>query len=203
MHPLDYLLTSNEEKMIDKARLFSIRKHIDQKDDCGKDYFEAHVQQVANIMMTVTKDADMICAAYLHDTIEDTATTYDELVSEFNQRTADLVMEVTHDGTNDNFGYYFPRLHTKCGIALKLADRLSNVSRMQSWDVSRQEHYLQKTKFWKDGSERGQEWYKKHKGHVDKLIASDNHSIEPSKEDINNPELWKGCHWNWYFETIK
>jgi (p)ppGpp synthase/HD superfamily hydrolase len=63
-------------------------------------------------------------------------------------------MEVTHEESNDNFGYYFPRLKTREGIMIKLADRLSNISRMDSWDIARREHYLKKTKFWKDGTER-------------------------------------------------
>jgi (p)ppGpp synthase/HD superfamily hydrolase len=151
---MDYLLTNEEEQMIEKARLFGIEKHKGQLDDCGKDYFEAHVQQVANIVSQSTKDPDIIAAAYLHDTVEDTETTYEELIKEFNQRTADLVMEVTHEESNDNFGYYFPRLKTREGIMIKLADRLSNISRMDSWDIARREHYLKKTKFWKDGTER-------------------------------------------------
>jgi len=139
---------------IEKAYAFAKMKHGDQKDDCGKSYFDAHVKQVAMIMKQITEEEELVMAAFLHDTIEDTNTTYEELVKEFGQRVADLVMEVTHDGTNDNFGYYFPRLKSKDGILLKFADRLSNLSRMESWDIGRQEHYLKKSKFWKDGSEK-------------------------------------------------
>ena len=46
-------------------------------------------------------------------------------------------------------GYWSPRLKTKRGIILKFADRLSNLSRIESWDKKRQEHYLKKSKFWK------------------------------------------------------
>ena len=138
---------------IERAYCFAEKRHENQKDDCGEPYFHAHVKQVALIMKQITRDEDLIIAALLHDTIEDTETTYEELVTEFGQRVADLVMEVTHDGTNDNYGYYFPRLKTQEGIMLKLADRLSNISRMESWDIARKEHYLKKTKFWKDGSD--------------------------------------------------
>ncbi len=131
---------------------FAQEKHKGQLDDCGKDYFLSHVCQVANIVNQVTKDPEMIAAAYLHDTIEDTDTTYEELVAKFGNRVADLVMEVTHDGQKDEIGYYFPRLKSTEGILLKLADRLSNISRMEAWDPARQEHYKAKTRFWKNSA---------------------------------------------------
>ncbi len=134
--------------LIDKAEIFAAEKHKDQKDDSNNPYFY-HCKQVATIVMNVTEDEEVIAAAYLHDTLEDTETTYEELVEKFGERVADLVHEVTHEGTNDNVGYYFPRLHSTEGIMIKLADRLSNISRMEVWPKERQEHYKRKTKFWK------------------------------------------------------
>jgi (p)ppGpp synthase/HD superfamily hydrolase len=132
------------------AHFFAYRKHKGQLDDSGLPYFDAHILNVVNIIKNVTTDVDVICAAYLHDTIEDTETTYEEIKEEFGKRVADLVMEVTHDGQKDNVGYYFPRLKSQEGIMIKLADRLSNISRMEAWDISRREHYLKKTRFWKN-----------------------------------------------------
>lgn len=133
--------------MLDSALSFASFKHQGQVDDSGNDYIY-HPIQVANIIRMVTaSDNNLIAAALLHDTIEDTNTTYEELVETFNKDVADLVMEVTHEGTKDK-GYYFPRLKTQRGIMLKFADRLSNVSRMESWSANRQEHYLKKSKFW-------------------------------------------------------
>ncbi len=136
--------------MILKAIKFASKKHAGQRDDCGKSYFYEHCFKVAYIIDYVCHDDDnLLCAAYLHDTIEDTNTDYDELVREFNKDVADLVMEVTHEGRKDEIGYYFPRLKTQRGIVLKFADRISNLSRMESWDDNRKNHYLRKSKFWK------------------------------------------------------
>lgn len=135
--------------LITKAFQFGSEKHKNQKDDSGKNYFDAHCVQVFNLLGEITSDVDVLCAGLLHDTIEDTQTTYEELCTEFNKRIADLVMEVTQEGTNDNYGYYFPRLKSKDGILIKLCDRASNISRMESWDIGSQKHYLKKTKFWK------------------------------------------------------
>ena len=127
--------------------------HGKQLDDSGKNYFQSHVLQTVALVKQLTTDEDIISAAYMHDLIEDTDVTFEEIQRRFGLRTADLVHEVTHEGEKDNYGRYFPRLHTKEGIMLKLCDRASNVSRMDSWSKDRQEHYLRKTKFWKDGSD--------------------------------------------------
>jgi myo-inositol-1(or 4)-monophosphatase len=134
--------------MVKKAMDFAIIAHHGQVDDEGRDYFMAHVGPVFKTVEIFTDDEDILCAAILHDTVEDCDVTYETLVKKFSVRVADLVMEVTHDGTKDK-GYYFPRLHSKEGILIKLADHISNISRMNSWSIDRQEHYLKKTKFWK------------------------------------------------------
>jgi len=132
-----------------RSALFAMEKHRGMKRDDGKDYFEAHLKQVVATLKTVTEDREVLAAGYLHDTLEDTQTTYDELVQNFGKRVADLVNEVTHEGKADAKGYYFPRLTTKEGIMLKFADRLSNLSQMEAWAMDRQQHYLKKSKFWK------------------------------------------------------
>lgn len=135
-----------------KAFSFAEKKHINQNDDSGFPYIN-HPIAVAEILRQITDDQNVIAAAYLHDTIEDTDTTYDELVAEFGTDIADLVNEVTHEGKDDHIGFYFPRLKTQRGILIKFADRMHNLSRMQPWSESRQQHYLKKSKFWKSSPE--------------------------------------------------
>lgn len=132
---------------------FARRKHEGQLDDEGKSYFEAHVCQVVDILLKVTIDDDILMAGYLHDTVEDTDTTYEELACTFGVRVAKLVMELTHEGKKDEVGYYFPRLKSRDAILVKFADRLSNLSRMSAWDEKRQDQYIRKSKFWKGGKE--------------------------------------------------
>ena len=136
-------------RKIEKAIEFAKRKHATHLDDDGLSFFDSHCKVVAEILSRVTDDEDILAAGYLHDTIEDTDTTFEELEKEFGKTVADLVHEVTHEGTKDSHGFYFPRLKTRDGITIKLADRLSNVSRMDSWSEKRKAHYLKKTKFWK------------------------------------------------------
>lgn len=135
--------------LVNLAAGFASLKHASQIDDEGRPYYFAHLLPVAMILREVTDDAEVIAAGYLHDTIEDTDTTYEEIVEKFGQRVANLVMEVTHEGSKNEKGYYFPRLYSKEGIMIKFADRLSNLSRMGAWDAERQQHYLKRSKFWK------------------------------------------------------
>jgi len=136
-----------ESNITDKAKRFAQEAHIHQRDDNGKPYF-LHVQKVAEILSLITKDEDIIAAGYLHDTIEDCGYNYGELKIQFNKRIADLVLEVTHDDYGDK-GCVFPRLKTRDAIMIKFADRLSNISRMESWGEERKSHYLRRSKFWK------------------------------------------------------
>jgi (p)ppGpp synthase/HD superfamily hydrolase len=139
-----------DEDVVGRARDFAKERHGKQVDDCGKPYFESHVEKVAAILNLITDDKNLLAAAYLHDTVEDTQTTYEELSKTFGVDIADLVMEVTHEGSKENGGYYFPRLKSRGGILLKFADRLSNLSRMDAWSEQRKEHYLKKSRFWRE-----------------------------------------------------
>lgn len=127
---------------------FARNAHRGQVDDDGKPYIN-HPLQVFRLLEEITDDETILAAALLHDVIEDTEYTYEDLKKEFGTDVADLVNEMTHEGTNDHKGYYFPRLQSKNGILIKFADNLSNLSRMDSWNPRRVEHHLKKSKFWK------------------------------------------------------
>jgi len=135
--------------MRNTALRFAMIKHHGQKRDGGEQYV-MHPMEVAKLLeITAPNDDNLIAAAYLHDTIEDTDVTYEDLTRKFNKDIADLVMEVTAEGSEGT--KHFPRLETRRGIMLKFADRLSNISDMGTWDQKRQQQYLDKSKFWKDG----------------------------------------------------
>lgn len=142
------------DHLIAKAKIFAREKHAGQKDDDGNDYFESHLQQVRYILEGATSDAEVISAGLLHDTLEDTDTTLDELEREFGTRVAQLVFEVTHEGQKDQYGFYFPRLYSRDAILIKFADRMSNLVRMDSWPEDRQRQYLKRSRFWKTGEDR-------------------------------------------------
>jgi GTP pyrophosphokinase len=134
-------------RLEDKALEFASIKHEGQLDDQGREYFFAHIIQVYSLLKDVTDDEEILCAGILHDIIEDTDTTYEDLVREFNKEIADLVMELTYQGDKQT-GRYFPLLHSHKAVIVKFADRLSNLVRMVDWPGDWQEDYLRESRFW-------------------------------------------------------
>jgi GTP pyrophosphokinase len=137
-------------RLEDKALEFAAERHKGQLDDQGRPYFFAHIVQVHGLLNEVTDDEEVLCAGLLHDIIEDTDTTYDDLVREFNKEIADLVMELTFEGDKET-GRYFPRLHTRKAVLVKFADRLSNLTRMVDWPGDWQQDYMNESRFWQTG----------------------------------------------------
>ena len=134
-------------RLVDKALEFASEKHKGQLDDQWRPYFFAHIVQVHSILKDVTDDEEILCAGILHDVIEDTDTSYEDLIKEFNKPIADLVRELTQQGDWET-GYYFPQLKTRKAVMVKFADRLSNLSRMDDWPGDRQQEYLGMSRFW-------------------------------------------------------
>ena len=130
-----------------RAKAFAIKKHKGQIYGENGDYFTEHIQVVVDTVKVHTDDILTIVGAFLHDTLEDTDTTYEELVNEFGKEVADLVLELTHEGTKKT-GYYFPRLKSIRARRIKMADRLSNIFRLENWSKERVKAYLEKSVFW-------------------------------------------------------
>jgi|TARA_R100000501_G_C2622926_1_gene116100 (p)ppGpp synthase/HD superfamily hydrolase len=97
----------------------------------NKDYI-THPIKVYKILKGLTDKEDVLCAALLHDVIEDTKYTYNDLKKKFGKRVADIVMEVTKD-KKGNFN-----IKTKEGLVVKLADMLHNIHN------NREKTYLRK-----------------------------------------------------------
>jgi GTP pyrophosphokinase len=128
--------------VIQRAFDFALRAHKGQK--YGDKPFSTHPVQVARIIKLLCPlDYELQAAAYLHDVLEETTTTPAELTELFGKDITGLVYEVTKTNYNT-----FPNLKTRRGVILKYADRLCNLVKMQSWDVDKQQIYIEKSKFW-------------------------------------------------------
>ncbi len=79
---------------LSKAYEFALNAHKDQKRDSGDPYL-IHPVAVANILTELKLDSATIATGLLHDTIEDTNTTYNTVEKEFGKEVADLVEGVT------------------------------------------------------------------------------------------------------------
>ncbi len=83
-----------DTKLITKAYNYAKEKHGDQKRRSGEPYI-IHPVHVAYILAEIGLDDASIVAALLHDVVEDTIVTKEEIVSEFGTEVAELVAGVT------------------------------------------------------------------------------------------------------------
>lgn len=83
--------------LIAKAKEYATRAHgaVGQVRKYTGDPYIAHPAAVARLVSRVTDDPHTIAAAWLHDTLEDTDSTYADLVRAFGLCVADLVLEVS------------------------------------------------------------------------------------------------------------
>ena len=79
---------------LSKAYKFALNAHENQKRDSGDPYL-VHPVAVADILCDLKLDTATITTGLLHDTIEDTKTTYTVVEKEFGKEIADLVDGVT------------------------------------------------------------------------------------------------------------
>ena len=126
----------NPEKL-NKAYDFAIKAHKNQKRDSG-DPYSIHPIAVANILTELKLDSATIATGLLHDTIEDTHATYENIKAEFGQEVADLVDGVTkisvfeNQATSNSKAENFRKLILATSkdirvLLVKIADRLHNM----------------------------------------------------------------------------
>jgi GTP pyrophosphokinase len=122
---------------VERAFDFACERHADQKRYSG-DEFITHPVGVAQICAGMRLDTETLCAALLHDTVEDTSATLDEVRAEFGDEIAQLVDGVTKlTGMNfesrderqaENYRKMMVAMATDVRVILiKLADRLHNM----------------------------------------------------------------------------
>jgi len=129
----------NEEQLLEisigKAAVFADKYHAGQhRKSTGEPYIKHPVGTYRILKKVGVKDRDVLVTAFLHDTLEDTPVTYNDLKSEFNKSIADMVKGVTSDKKKiDIMGkpeYLADKMINMSDNALtiKLADRLHNLS---------------------------------------------------------------------------
>lgn len=146
----------NTQNKILQAASFAARRHVGQyrKGSNGEPYIN-HPLDVAEILANIggVDDPDVLMAALLHDTVEDTDTTANELRELFGERTTSIVLEVTDDKSLPKKERKRLQIehapHLSPGAKLvKLADKISNIKDVTHnppahWDTRRRLRYLE------------------------------------------------------------
>jgi (p)ppGpp synthase/HD superfamily hydrolase len=147
--------TETKELLVLRAIDFAARKHRDQrrKDEEASPYIN-HPISVSLLLAErggIT-DPEVLSAAILHDTLEDTDTTSEELEAAFGMRIRKLVEEVTDDKRLPKAERKQLQIDHACqlspnAVLIKLGDKISNVldvthSPPTNWDLQRRREYL-------------------------------------------------------------
>ena len=113
-----------DTSLLDRAIMFAVRAHSGTERR-GKGFpYIVHPMEAVSIAATITPDQEILAAAALHDTVEDTDVTVDQIRSEFGDRIASLVAAETDavmEGKSENETW-----HERKQAAI---DRLARVSR--------------------------------------------------------------------------
>ncbi len=142
-------------QLVVKAYEYAKEAHSNQKRASGEPYF-IHPCAVADILMELGLDAATIAAALLHDVIEDTASTAEDIRREFGDEVLDLVSGVTkleriefksrEDEDAENFRKIFVAMAKDVRvIIIKLADRLHNMRSLNFLSYERQQRMASET----------------------------------------------------------
>ncbi|MFR8104628.1 MAG: RelA/SpoT family protein [Clostridia bacterium] len=143
-------------KLIRKAYEYAKEKHGNQCRKSGEPYI-IHPVQVAYILADLELDDATICAALLHDVVEDTEVTHDDIVKKFGEEIAEMVAGVTklsklqqyttiEEQQVENYRKMFLAMGKDIRVILiKLADRLHNMRTLKYLTRDRQIAIAQET----------------------------------------------------------
>jgi guanosine-3',5'-bis(diphosphate) 3'-pyrophosphohydrolase len=157
-------MNGEELQLLSRALVFAARKHRDQrrKDKPASPYIN-HPIALMDVLVSEAGivQIEILCAAILHDTVEDTETTEEELRQAFGDTISRIVMEVTDDKLLGKQARkaaqvsHAPTLSTEAK-AVKLADKISNLRDLlhlppPSWSLDRRQAYFDWAKQVVDG----------------------------------------------------
>jgi guanosine-3',5'-bis(diphosphate) 3'-pyrophosphohydrolase len=137
-----------------KALAFSAEKHTKQRrKDIDKTPYINHPISLANILaQRWVIDENVLCAAILHDTIEDTETTVEELQEHFGEKITSIVLEVTDDKSLEKSVRKQKQVEHAASISheaklVKLADKIANITDIintppADWSTDRKKDYF-------------------------------------------------------------
>src|SRR5947209_9288985 len=140
---------------LERAFVFACERHADQRRQSGEGFI-VHPVGVAKICAGMRLDTGTLCAALLHDTVEDTSASLDEVRAEFGDEIATLVDGVTKltgitfqsrdDRQAENYRKMIVAMATDIRVILiKLADRLHNMRTLGAMPKQKQQEKAKET----------------------------------------------------------
>ncbi len=140
---------------VERAFVFACERHADQRRASGEDFI-VHPVGVAKICAGMRLDTETLCAALLHDTVEDTTASLDEVKADFSEDVCTLVDGVTKltgitfqsrdDRQAENYRKMMVAMAADIRVILiKLADRLHNMRTIEAMPKNKQQEKAKET----------------------------------------------------------
>jgi guanosine-3',5'-bis(diphosphate) 3'-pyrophosphohydrolase len=144
-----------DRDLVERAYVFSCERHADQRRASGEDFI-VHPVGVAKICAGMRLDTATLCAALLHDTVEDTTASLAEVEDEFGEQVGALVdgvtklSGVTFQSRDDRQAENYRKMMVAMAqdirvILIKLADRLHNMRTIGSMPKHKQQEKAKET----------------------------------------------------------
>ncbi len=143
--------------IVEKARALVIEKHAHlHRTSTSRQPMVEHIKEVVTMVSSATQDNDVIAAAWLHDTVEDTDITLEDIKAAFGTRIADIVDGLTDPPhfasmpTAERKAAQAKRILTKSADIklIKICDQISNIKSVVNdtppdWNNSQQWVYIE------------------------------------------------------------
>jgi len=132
---------------IEEAELFARKKHANMTRKDGKTPYSTHLEAVVSRLKNIgIFDEDILCAGWLHDTMEDTDTNFDDLFERFGRKVAIFIFSLSKDmslNKKEREAIYVKQLKTAAWEVkiIKLCDISANLSDLKDQDFQRQKNY--------------------------------------------------------------
>ena len=130
-------------EVVKNAELFAKKKHSGMVKKDGNTTHSKHLEDVVNRLKSLgITDKEILCAGWLHDTIEDTDTTFDDLFAKFGSRVAVIVFALSKDKSlsrkprEQNYVKQLREASIDAKI-IKLCDISANLSSLKNYDASK------------------------------------------------------------------
>jgi guanosine-3',5'-bis(diphosphate) 3'-pyrophosphohydrolase len=147
-------MTADPQALLLDAVAFAAERHRDQrrKDADASPYINHPIALASLLKREGIDDIAVLCAALLHDTLEDTRTSFEELRERFGDAIASIVLEVSDDkglpkAERKRLQVEHARAASPRAKLVKLADKICNVQDIvhappANWPVERRREYL-------------------------------------------------------------
>jgi GTP diphosphokinase / guanosine-3',5'-bis(diphosphate) 3'-diphosphatase len=144
-----------DRRLVQKAFVFACDRHSDQRRASGEDFI-VHPVGVAKICAGMRLDTGTLCSALLHDTVEDTSASLEEVREAFGEEIASLVdgvtklTGITFQSRDDRQAENYRKMMVAMArdirvILIKLADRLHNMRTIESMPKNKQQEKAKET----------------------------------------------------------